>query len=146
MRHRLFIIFPFGLIFSQFISCSSENSIGESGRPLRVFAAASLTSVMPAVAEAFQKKFEEAKVEFNFAASSILAKQIERGAQALIELVPPNFRPKGGFPGMNSASLSGSSLLDTLINPQPKGAGPEEHPGYKDDQRQDMQQLIETQQ
>jgi len=86
MRYKLFITFLFGLSFSQLTACSSENSVGESGRPLRVFAAASLTSVMPAVAEAFQKKFEKAKVEFNFAASSILAKQIERGAQADIYL------------------------------------------------------------
>ncbi len=86
MRHTLFIIFPFGLIFSQLISCSSENSIGESDRPLRVFAAASLASVMPAIADAFQKELEKTEVEFNFAASSILAKQIERGAQADIYL------------------------------------------------------------
>jgi membrane protein required for colicin V production len=71
---------------------------------------------------------------------------VERGALMLIDLVPPHLRPKGGFPGMNPTSLSGTSLLDALINPQPKGAGPEEQPGYKDDQRQDMQQLIETQQ
>ena len=82
MRHKLFRTLLIGLIFSRLISCSSENSIGESDRPLRVFAAASLASVMPAVADAFQKEFEKTEVEFNFAASSILAKQIERGAHA----------------------------------------------------------------
>jgi membrane protein required for colicin V production len=71
---------------------------------------------------------------------------IERGALMLIDLVPPRLRPKGGFPGMNPAALSGASIFETLINPEPKDAGPEEQPGYKDDQRQDMQQLIETQQ
>lgn len=71
---------------------------------------------------------------------------VERGAQALIQLVPPRLRPKGGFQGMDPKALSGASIFDTLINPEPKGAGPEETPGYKDDQRQDMQQLIETQQ
>ena len=86
MRQNLFQVLFFGLIFSRLISCSSENSIGESDRPLRIFAAASLTSAMPAVAEAFQKKFEEANVEFKFAASSILAKQIEQGADADIYL------------------------------------------------------------
>ncbi len=82
MRHKLFRTLLIGLIFSRLISCSSENSIGESDRPLRIFAAASLASVMPAVADAFQKEFEKTEVEFNFAASSILAKQIERGAHA----------------------------------------------------------------
>jgi membrane protein required for colicin V production len=71
---------------------------------------------------------------------------IERGALALIDLVPPHLRPKGGFQGMSPSSLGGASIFDTLINPTPKDAGPEEQPGYKDNQRQDMQQLIETQQ
>ena len=71
---------------------------------------------------------------------------VERGALILINLVPPNLRPSGGFPGMSSTSLGGASIFDTLINPEPKDAGPEEQPGYKDNQRQDMQQLIETQQ
>ncbi|MCH8955088.1 molybdate ABC transporter substrate-binding protein [candidate division KSB1 bacterium] len=53
---------------------------------MRIFAAASLASVMPAVADAFQKESEKTKVEFNFAASSILAKQIEQGADADIYL------------------------------------------------------------
>ena len=86
MRLKLFKTLLYGLIFSRFISCSSGNSIGESDRPLRVFAAASLTSVMPEIADAFQKESEKTKVEFNFAASSILAKQIERGADADIYL------------------------------------------------------------
>ena len=86
MRLKLFKTLLYGLIFSRLISCSSENSIGESGRPLRVFAAASLTSVMPEIADSFQKESEKTKVEFNFAASSILAKQIEQGAHADIYL------------------------------------------------------------
>ncbi|NIR52416.1 molybdate ABC transporter substrate-binding protein [candidate division KSB1 bacterium] len=49
---------------------------------LQVFAAASLTSVMPQVLKAFEKKYPTTEVEFNFAASSILAKQIEHGAEA----------------------------------------------------------------
>ncbi len=86
MRHNLFKTLFFGLIFSRLIFCSSENSIGEADHPLRVFAAASLASVMPAIADAFQKELEKTEVEFNFAASSILAKQIERGAHADIYL------------------------------------------------------------
>lgn len=53
---------------------------------MRVFAATSLTSVMPAIADAFQEEFEATEVEYNFAASSILAKQIEQGADADIYL------------------------------------------------------------
>ncbi|MFQ5602297.1 MAG: molybdate ABC transporter substrate-binding protein [bacterium] len=49
---------------------------------MQVFAAASLTSVMPQIQPAFQLHFPEARIDFNFAASSILARQIEYGARA----------------------------------------------------------------
>ena len=61
------------------LACSSEDS-----KSLRVYAAASLASVLPKVAKAFQEKYPEAEIEFNFAASSILAKQIEHGASVNI--------------------------------------------------------------
>ena len=71
---------------------------------------------------------------------------IERGALALIDLVPPHLRPSGGFPGMSPTSLGGASIFDTLINPIPKDAGPEDRSGYNDDERKGIQQLIETKQ
>ncbi|MFQ5825111.1 MAG: molybdate ABC transporter substrate-binding protein [bacterium] len=57
---------------------SSENNL----KPLRIYAAASLTSVMPKLTQVFQENYPHAEIEFNFAASSILAKQIEYGAEA----------------------------------------------------------------
>lgn len=51
-------------------------------RPLRVFAAASLSTVIPEIAEEFQTRHPDIEFEFNFAASSMLAKQIEHGAAA----------------------------------------------------------------
>ncbi|MFQ5675531.1 MAG: molybdate ABC transporter substrate-binding protein [bacterium] len=74
------------LIAIALFGCSSENSSQETARPLKVFAAASLTSVMPIIAESFQRKFPKATLEFNFAASSLLAKQIYQGADADIYL------------------------------------------------------------
>ena len=71
---------------------------------------------------------------------------IERGALALIDLVPPRLRPNGNFPGMSPASLSGASIFDTLISPKPKDTGPEDRSGYNDDERKGIQQLIETKQ
>lgn len=63
------------------ISCTPEDS-NEGKKTVRVFAAASLTTVMPEIGQAFQKKHPDALLEFNFAASSMLAKQIEHGAAA----------------------------------------------------------------
>ncbi|MFQ5752135.1 MAG: molybdate ABC transporter substrate-binding protein [bacterium] len=71
-----------GLIFIILIACAPENSSRQVENPLSIFAAASLTSVMPQLREAFQNKHRKVKIEFNFAASSILAKQIEHGAEA----------------------------------------------------------------
>ncbi|MFQ6113729.1 MAG: molybdate ABC transporter substrate-binding protein [bacterium] len=64
------------------LTCSFCDSAEDYSKPLRIYAAASLTSVMPEVAEVFQRDHPHAKIEFNFAASSILAKQIEHGAAA----------------------------------------------------------------
>ncbi|RMF64995.1 MAG: molybdate ABC transporter substrate-binding protein, partial [Calditrichaeota bacterium] len=50
--------------------------------PLTVFAAASLGSALPEIATAFQRQHADCRIAFNFAASSILAKQLERGAHA----------------------------------------------------------------
>lgn len=49
---------------------------------LRVYAAASLITVMPQLRDAFVKRHPQSKVELTFAASSVLAKQIARGAAA----------------------------------------------------------------
>src|SRR5262245_22232073 len=49
---------------------------------ITVFAASSLTESFKAIGEAFKKANPEASVEFNFAASSALATQIEQAAPA----------------------------------------------------------------
>jgi molybdate transport system substrate-binding protein len=66
----------FWFVFS-FCGTPEKNS-----KPLRIYAATSLTSVMPKLTQAFQMENPDTQIEFNFAASSILAKQIEYGAEA----------------------------------------------------------------
>lgn len=61
--------------------CFSDHSSSPTP-PLRIFAAASLSTVLPEVAEAFQALHPTVEFEFNFAASSMLAKQLEHGAAA----------------------------------------------------------------
>ena len=82
MQRMRFLSFCLALLMSaDGVACSS----GESSRyphSLRILAAASLTSLLPDIVQAFQSAAENAPVEFGFAASSILAKQIENGAEA----------------------------------------------------------------
>ncbi len=80
---RIAVIIPFLLV--TFTGCLSGRS-PKTQNPLLVFAAVSLTSVLPEISESFSREFPEATIEFNFAASSILAKQIDRGAAADIYL------------------------------------------------------------
>lgn len=60
--------------------CTKGSS--EKTGTLRIFAAASLTPVMPKLRDRFLKTHPGVRFEFNFAASSILAKQIAYGAAA----------------------------------------------------------------
>jgi len=60
------------------LQCSSD----DHAQPLRVYAAASLTTLMPQLADAYKRQHERVSFQFNFAASSLLAKQIEHGVQA----------------------------------------------------------------
>lgn len=61
------------------IGCSDRSKIS-TDPPLQIFAAASLSSVMPDISKAFREKYPQADIAYNFAASSILARQIEQGA------------------------------------------------------------------
>ncbi|HMM77714.1 MAG TPA: molybdate ABC transporter substrate-binding protein [Gammaproteobacteria bacterium] len=56
-------------------------ALGAAAAELTVFAAASLTDVLPALADAYAKTHED-ELRFSFAASSALARQIEAGAEA----------------------------------------------------------------
>jgi molybdate transport system substrate-binding protein len=74
----------FLLLLSATAGCF-ENNI-ENNRPCRIYAAASLTTVLPDIVTAFHPSFPDIEFEYNFAASSILAKQILQGGKADIYL------------------------------------------------------------
>lgn len=59
----------------------SESAFGQPGTSITVFAAASLTDSLKAIAEAYRSCTGVA-VTVSFGASSMLARQIEQGAQA----------------------------------------------------------------
>lgn len=58
-------------------SCQNQDE-----HALKIFAAASLATALPQAGFVFETQYPGVKLEFNFAASSILAKQIEQGANA----------------------------------------------------------------
>lgn len=63
------------------LSCTGEPPVGEATGTIRVFAAASTTDVMSRLAEMYESR-TGTRVQCNFAASSMLARQIEAGAPA----------------------------------------------------------------
>ncbi len=75
------VFVPVILFFS---GCGNSHNQGSS-RPLVIFAAASLTNVMTELGEQYQKD-STVVLQFNYASSGTLARQIEHGAQADIFL------------------------------------------------------------
>ncbi len=71
-------IFLFFVSYFVFTGCSNHADV----EPLRIYAASSLTTLIPQIADAYRINHPNVVFEFNFAASSILAKQIEHGVQA----------------------------------------------------------------
>ena len=71
-------IFLFLVSCFVFTGCSNHADVA----PLRIYAASSLTTLIPQIADAYRINHPNIVFEFNFAASSILAKQIEHGVQA----------------------------------------------------------------
>jgi molybdate transport system substrate-binding protein len=69
--------FAFGLILCFALTLGAQ----AAGREVTVFAAASLTNAMQDIGKDFEAS-SGAKVKFSFAASSLLARQIEAGAEA----------------------------------------------------------------
>ncbi|MFT5287407.1 MAG: molybdate transport system substrate-binding protein [Planctomycetota bacterium] len=63
-----------------FVSCGSHDAIAPAAKPIRVFAAASLTPIVQHLAN--QRPSELASLQLNFAATSTLARQIDSGAKA----------------------------------------------------------------
>ena len=70
----------FILIFSLLIGCTSDAS--PEKKEVVVFAAASLTDVLEALADSFETAYPYFRVVPNVAATSLLARQIEQGAPA----------------------------------------------------------------
>ncbi len=70
---------------------------------------------------------------------------VEEGARLLVDLLPNNLRPLS-LPGMDDSAAAVSRAFETLVNPAPKGAGPGERSGYKDQERKDLLRLLETSQ
>ena len=77
---NIFLTLLLGLVL---YGCSA-NSTDYTKNPqlVLIYAAASLSSVLPELAKEYQAQHPYVNVEFNFASSSILAKQIEHGADA----------------------------------------------------------------
>ena len=131
---NLFFTLLLGLVL---YGCSANNSdhTKNTGEVL-IYAATSLSSVLPELAEEYQAQHPHVKVEFNLASSSILAKQIEHGADADIYfsahvkwaeyLVEKGFIKENSlaYPISNqlvlvtSAASTDSITLTTLSNPE----------------------------
>src|SRR5262245_11947033 len=69
------------LLVAALAACGSAVPADSGSRPVTVFAPASLTNVLDELGDAFTKS-TGVPVRFSFAASSILARQIEAGAKA----------------------------------------------------------------
>ncbi|HEX6030973.1 MAG TPA: molybdate ABC transporter substrate-binding protein [Tepidiformaceae bacterium] len=86
LRHLLPSLALLGLacVFASACGDSTRSSADAAGDPqtITVFAASSLTDALKAAADGFELEHPDARVEFNFAASSALAIQINEGAPA----------------------------------------------------------------
>ena len=88
----------------------------KSDPPLRVFAASSLTTPLSQLAEKFKLEVPHSRLQLTFAASSILAKQIEHGGTADIYLSANPWwmdylREKGLIQDGSRVDLLGNSLV-----------------------------------
>lgn len=63
-------------------ACGSASDSQDTPDRLRLFAASSLATAVPQIAEAFEKEHPGTTIEYSFSSSSILAKQIAYGADA----------------------------------------------------------------
>ncbi|TFG43260.1 MAG: molybdate ABC transporter substrate-binding protein, partial [Bacteroidia bacterium] len=77
---HLITIFLIVAVVAAASGCLSEKSADNKPMEITVSAAASLQDVMKDAGAQFQKYHPEVKINFNFAASVVLEKQIEQGA------------------------------------------------------------------
>ena len=76
---------------------------------------------------------------------------VERGANAILEALPEDLKPELA-PGSETAEPAPAASVEDIAKPevsaQPQsdsdGAGPDDATGYKDDERKDLQRLIDS--
>ena len=69
--------------------------------------------------------------------------RVEEGKNLLLALIPAEMRPRT-TPYRKELGLEQDSGFEELVTPQPKAPGPDEPSGYKDQERKDLQRLIES--
>jgi len=74
---------------------------------------------------------------------------IERGAGLLISILPEDLMPEFPESGDVMKALPGGGSFQELVrpgvaSPASKGAGPDDESGYKDEERQELQRLIDS--
>lgn len=77
---QLILIFVIAAVAAAASCCISEKPVDNKPVEITISAAASLQDAMMEAGEQFQKKYPEVEIDFNFAASGVLEKQIEQGA------------------------------------------------------------------
>ena len=68
---------------------------------------------------------------------------VEEGKNLLLALIPAEMRPRT-TPYRKELGLEQDYGFEELVNPQPKAPGPDDPSGYKDQERKDLQRLIES--
>lgn len=68
---------------------------------------------------------------------------VEEGKDLLLALIPAEMRPRTA-PYRKDLGLGRDHSFEELVNPQPKAPGPDDPSGYKDQERKDLQRLIES--
>ena len=71
---------------------------------------------------------------------------VQQGALALYDLVPEYLRPEDPPTGLEPDSGKGGLTFESLREIVPKAAAPEERSGYKEQERKDLQGLVEQNQ
>ena len=71
---------------------------------------------------------------------------VQHGALALYDLVPEHLKPEEPPPGLAPDFDEGGLTFESLRKVAPKAAAPEERSGYKEQERKDLQGLIEQNQ
>jgi membrane protein required for colicin V production len=71
---------------------------------------------------------------------------VQEAATMLYDALPKGLRPDKPPPGLEAGTNGGGASFETLREIAPKAAGPEEPSGYKEQERDDLQGLVEENQ